>query len=168
MVVGLISGKSYSLEGGLHTDVLCISAIGNTALLKTYLKDKEEYIVATKTQITSDKKLYWDSAKFYNDLSIAARKFEAATSDYLQDMNNLKDLLREEVSSGDGKYARVIISLENDFNSKITEEEADKLDRIYDEYIDNDDLYLLNEILSDYYNEPELMEDEEEEDEEYE
>lgn len=140
--VGLISGEKYKLNTNLEQDVLCISSVANIALLKNL--NLNEYIVAIGTQITKDNKLEWDSGSYYQNLSIASRRFESRTSDYIKDINTLKELLNEEAHD---KYVEAVISNELRNGLQIEKAEKEILDKVYDDYMDIDDIQLVSEDI---------------------
>lgn len=159
MNVGLLRGEKYTLNDQSSSEVLCISAKGATALLQK----EDGYIVLSGTQMTENLKINWNYLSQYRELSLAARCFEALTNDYISDMNTLKDLLKREPYN---KYLGVVLSIEKNYDFEIDEKEKEKIDRIYDIFMDHDDLPLISEDVDKLYNgTSELLEEAEEEEE---
>ena len=70
------------------------------------------------------------------------------TSEFIEDLNRLKDLLQEESHR---KYVEAIISAELMDRLRIEKEKSESLDEIYDDYIDNSTIQLISEELYDLY-----------------
>ena len=134
------ANKYYVLNDGLNRKVFIIDLKNEYALIK----NNGEYIVALKPELTEDNKIHWASGSYFKDLSIAARSFESRTNDYLKDMNTLKNLLNEEAHD---KYIECVISNELRNGFSIEAADREKLDKIYDQYMDQDNTQLLSEDI---------------------
>lgn len=137
-------GEKYPIQNGIDTPAIVIEYKNRQALLKNLSKDNPEYIVANGITINKDDKLEWLNGSYYQDLSIAARRFEARTSDYIKDINTLKELLNEEAHD---KYIEAVISNELRNGFLIEKEEKEILDKVYDDYMDINDIKLFSEEI---------------------
>ena len=124
--------KEYIVKNGSNSIVTVLEYKKDCALLKNIRT--QEYI--------------FTKGIYYTELSIAARGFEMHTSEFIEDLNRLKDLLQEESHR---KYVEAIISAELMDRLRIEKEKSESLDEIYDDYIDNSTIQLISEELYDLY-----------------
>lgn len=135
------SNKKYELNDGLRNGFI-LEYKDNLALIKI----NDEYVVARNPELTEDGKLEWASGSYYNNLSIAARRFESRTLERLENINIFKDLLNEEPHE---IYAIGVISNELRNGIPIEQSDLDKLDKMYDKYIDSDEIELISDSFYD-------------------
>lgn len=135
-------GEKYTIQNGIDSIAIVIDYKNQQALLKNLSKDNSEYIVANGIKINDNNKLEWLQGFYCQDLSVAARRFESRTNGRLEDMNTLKKLLNEEAHE---KYVECVISNELRNGFTIEKEELNKLDKMYNQYIDEDDIQLISE-----------------------
>lgn len=153
------SNKEYELNDGLPRNGFILEYKDNLALIKI----NNEYVVARGPELTEDGKLEWASGSYYNNLSIAARRFESRTLDRLDNINVFKELLNEEAHE---IYTMSVISNELRNGLPIEQKDLDKLDRMYNKYIDSNDIQLISDDFYDMSTEniaKEVLEESEEE-----
>ncbi len=138
--------KEYIVKNGSNSIVTVLEYKKDCALLKNIRT--QEYIFTKGIKLNSNNKLEWLFGIYYTELSIAARGFEMHTSEFIEDLNRLKDLLQEESHR---KYVEAIISAELMDRLRIEKEKSESLDEIYDDYIDNSTIQLISEELYDLY-----------------
>ena len=136
------AGKEYELGNSQNRKAYVLECDKNYALIK----NNDEYVVAFKPELNKDNKLEWASGSYHNSLSIAARRYENMTMDRVEDIDTLKSLLNEEPHE---VYIEAVISNELRNGFPVDKEEYDRLEKIYDKYIDQDYTQLISEDIYD-------------------
>ena len=149
-------GKILKGENGL--DYLIIETRENVALLKSLAKD--EYVVATDYSIIDDKEISWDYGSYYQNLMQATIRFDEQTLYNDKKIENLKEALKE--ATNFVTFGAIVEFELNKEKENVDEFDIDKLEIIYDNYINYEDMSLLSRDiidLEDRYNLDTVKED---------
>ena len=146
------------LKGGNGLDYLIIETRENVALLKSLAKD--EYVVATNYSIIDDKEISWDYGSYYQNLMQATIRFDEQTLYNDKKIENLKEALKE--ATNFVSFGAIVEFELNREKENVDEFDIDKLEIIYDNYINYEDMSLLSRDiidLEDRYNLDTVKED---------
>lgn len=134
------------LNNSLNTKGYVLELKNNIALIKT----ENEYIIASGIS-KSNGKVDWIQGRYFNNLLEASMVFNEKTNTVAEQVQNLKNALNQ--INHFTYFSSIVENETENEKEKITEYDIKKLDKLYDEYISNDDCTLLSKGIMDRENE---------------